>query len=416
MTETLDVFFEKDLVGRIREESEGLSFQYDVNWTSNPKSFAISASLPLSGNFAPHAAKRFFANFLPEGDVRAAITRKLGISISNDFSLLKEIGGDCAGALEIRPQGSHFHRDGDFYRGLSLAKIWETWKSGADVFATYNRDGDIRLSLAGAQDKLPVYYRDGKLYLPQAGAPSSHILKLPSRHFKYLPENECLSGWLAAGLLADVADIELLTHEKTHFALIARYDRANIDNSLKRLHQEDFCQALGFSHQSKYENDNGPDISRVFDFLSERSDNVTQDIASLIDWLIFNVAIGNCDNHAKNISLLMTSPNHWRLAPFYDLVSTRVYKSISKNLAFSIGGSRDSGTITGTHWSRLAESIQVSPKLVHQRVEYVLEILQANFPTVQRTFKEIHGPSPALSLVRGVLDSQSKRLLSQLRK
>jgi serine/threonine-protein kinase HipA len=108
----------------------------------------------------------------------------LGISEDNDFALLKALGGECAGALtvvETVPSTEKYE-----YKLLSLEKL-ENLASAESVFSAVSGQSGIRLSLAGAQDKLPVLLKDNKFYLPVGSAPSSHILKFPSKRFAHLP-------------------------------------------------------------------------------------------------------------------------------------------------------------------------------------------------------------------------------------
>ena len=93
--------------------------------------------------------------------------------------------------------------------------------------------------------------------------------------------------------------------------LIERYDRKRDDHGrISRLHQEDFCQALGYSYAKKYEGEDGPDLKKCFSLLSDHSTQPIVDKKILLEWAVFNYLIGNCDAHAKNISMLITRENY----------------------------------------------------------------------------------------------------------
>ena len=125
---------------------------------------------------------------------------------------------------------------------------------------------------------------------------------------------------------------------KIHYTITERYDRFPSDNGeVLRAHQEDFCQALGYGHERKYQEDGGPSFAQCFGMLRDVSSDPATDLQHLLRWQIFNVLAGNSDGHAKNLSLLYTPDGEIRLAPFYDLVCTRAIDRIDHHLALSVG-------------------------------------------------------------------------------
>jgi serine/threonine-protein kinase HipA len=127
--------------------------------------------------------------------------------------------------------------------------------------------------------------------------------------------------------------------------VVERYDRRREAETIQRLHQEDFCQALGRSPLRKYQKEGGPRPGEVADILRLYGSLPSEDLRLLIRWGLFNWLYGNCDAHAKNISLLFGPARGTRLAPFYDLVCTRVYKSLDHHLAMSLGEQFDPGAV-----------------------------------------------------------------------
>ena len=197
-----------------------------------------------------------------------------------------------------------------------------------------------RLSIAGAQNKLPVLWKDNRFFVPEADSfePTNAILKPASPRFPDLHKNELFCMKLARAVGLDVPDAALVSFGDSLAYVVKRYDRVEVEGGIKRLHQEDFCQALGVSRVHKYEENRGPGFAacgqlllrpEVFDSAGARD--------NLIRCVLFNYLIGNCDAHAKNFSLIYDKNSGIRLAPFYDLVSTRAYPNLSPRFAMSIG-------------------------------------------------------------------------------
>lgn len=359
----LGVFYEDSLTGEIEQTENGsMQFRYDTSWLAKKETFALSYSLPKENKLFTKEADFFFSNYLPEGPVRQAICEKQGISIDNDFVLLKQIGGECAGALvidETPPRPTE-----NTYEDLSSEKLAEL-VSRENVFATLTEKENMRLSLAGAQDKLPVYLSEAnKVKLPLGAAPSNHILKFANPRFAGLVLNEYFTTLLVRKLGLDTVEVSLMPVGKEPILVVKRYDRIKDQKITRRIHQEDACQALGVSHKKKYEKEEGPSLAQVYGLITNASDSPLIDNERLLRWQMTNVFVGNCDGHAKNISLLRTQTGEWRLAPFYDMVCTLAYPNLSKDLAMSIAGTADIGNIREVHWRKLANEIKVSWKVV----------------------------------------------------
>jgi len=236
-------------------------------------------------------------------------------------------------------------------------------------FANYFRpEGRVRLSLAGAQNKLAVIKTPEGLAIPLDGQPSTHILKLPNPDFKGLVENEALVLSMAAALALPVVEHEVVQLGAINFLLVKRYDRvfgqdAANNNQLVRLHQQDICQATGLPPDIKYESEGGPSLKTVFDIVRKEVDNPLVAVPALLNWLVFNMLVHNADAHAKNISILRKSDGAQVLAPFYDLVCTGAYP-LDHRMAMSIGGQFDPGLVGKNNWLKLAADIGVGKTLV----------------------------------------------------
>ena len=212
--------------------------------------------------------------------------------------------------------------------------------------------------MAGAQDKCPVLVRDDQYFLPQREAPSSHILKFELQDYRHLPAYETFTTQLAAAIELPVVDIALRSIGQTRYAQIARYDRLwDERGEVRRLHQEDFCQALGYGHEKKYQEHGGPSFAQCYRLVQDASSEPALDAQHLLRWQIFNVLAGNSDGHAKNLSLLHLPDDATRLAPFYDLVCTRAIERIDYHLAFDVGGERNPSVITPPAGKRSPSSV-----------------------------------------------------------
>ncbi len=406
------VFFEDRKVGHIFNFDGGnIGFKYDEEWIHS--GFEISQSLTFRSLEFRQESNLYFGNLLPEGEVRTSIAAKLGVSVENDFRLLVELGGECAGALTI---GTELRKLESKYVKISLENLGNRLEQGETLLSVFQEtDDEIRLSLAGAQDKLPVFVKGKEIYLPKGNSPSTHILKPHSMRFKKVPECEFLMSRLAKRLDLEVAETHLIKINNHNACLVSRYDRPTNGNQVRRLHQEDLCQALGVSHKLKYEKGGGPSFSKIYSCIESCSQRLPEDLERSLKWIIFNIIIGNCDGHAKNISLLRNDRGDWSLSPHYDLVPTRIFPRISTQLAMSVGGSFDSGTVTGTHWKRFAKEVKIGERFLLKMVSDMAEATPGLYKEVSQEFSEQLGDSQLIQAIQQVIQKQTRRLLSEIK-
>ena len=248
-------------------------------------------------------------------------------------------------------------------------------------------EDDIRLSLAGAQDKLAIHIANNQTSIPLGGAPSTHILKPSFNHFADVVVNEHLCMVLARAVGLPAAVTEVGAAEGIDYLLVERYDRIRVaEHSIERLHQEDFCQALGIASENKYQNEGGPSLKQCFELIRETSSVPIADLTSLLDAAIFNFLIGNNDAHGKNFSLLYTpgpgSGTQTRLAPFYDMLSTAYYPELSNKMAMKIGGEYLSEKVSTASFDQFAEDAGLSKPIAKRRVRGLAEAVIARLPQV----------------------------------
>ncbi|WP_198953821.1 type II toxin-antitoxin system HipA family toxin [Synechococcus sp. 8F6] len=366
ITTSLEVWLLNQRAGTLWLNAGELQFQYCALWLEQPQAIALSQSLPLNAEpFGDQACRPFFAGLLPEGQLRQRIAQQCQISRSNDFGLLAAIGGDCAGAVCL----------------MSGDQVTETeaveWLEQDQLIALLNdlpqrpmlaqRDG-LRLSLAGAQDKLPVVFNGARIGLPLGSTPSTHILKpaIAAVEGSVLNEAFCMALGQAMGLR--VADAEILTAGERQVLVVHRYDRSRRDDERwLRLHQEDFCQALGIPPELKYQNEGGPDLNACFGLLRRATRPSAPQVIRLLDAVVFNALIGNNDAHAKNFSLLYTERTP-TLAPLYDLLCTAVYPTLTAKMAMKLGSKYLFGEVQERHWEQFAKATGLSWAQTRKRV------------------------------------------------
>lgn len=364
----LDVYLHQILAGQLSIDTHGdISFVYNDYYLENKKNPPLSHSLPVQQ--APYSTKQcrpFFSGLLPEAHLRTAIARQLGISEKNDFALLAAIGGECAGAVMILPQNTSIVQLKPDYRIIKKQDVLEILQTMHQRPMIVGEDG-IRLSLAGAQDKLPVAIIEGNIAIPMNGAPSTHILKPINRDFPSLIENECFCLNLAQKIGLNAVDASIHYTDDTPYLLVKRYDRVVTEQGTQRLHQEDFCQAMSISPEMKYQREGGPPISECFRLIREISSLPVFDIKELLQGILFNIIIGNNDAHSKNFSLLYYG-SKTRLAPFYDIISTVYYPNLANKMAMKVGSKYDFDGLFPRHFIQMAEEALLSSALVRKEV------------------------------------------------
>ncbi len=321
------------------------------------------------------------------------------MSPDDDFALLRLLGQDCAGALTLDPTKNVTALEPwGWYRALTPSEIGRFTQHPESITAML---GDkTRLSAAGTQYKLPVRKEsDGTLCVPHGSAASTHLLKCASRDFSALVENEYLCLTLAREVGLNVVSAELISSGGRHLLLVERYDRFRVDPppdgvppvsdslialpTMRRYHQEDFAQALGYSRHAKYQENNGPSLADCVGLIRRDAPRPGLEVRELLRWMAFCLVIGNRDNHAKNLSrLLAFESTRWTLSPFYDLVNTTAYRIISKDLALHVASENRVSKLSRASWEGEAKTLGVSSKMVLREVQNMIDAVHEALPDV----------------------------------
>jgi serine/threonine-protein kinase HipA len=385
MAYELAVWLHSDLVGYLSEEKGQLGFVYLPKWLAREDALPLSISLPLQEEaFSDAQCRGFFSGLLPEGGLRQLIAQRFKISAQNDFALLNAIGGECAGAVS-------FFSVGHPPSPIDAARV--DWLNADRLRVLLDElprkpmlagEEGLRLSLAGAQDKLPIVFDGARIGLPKGDQPSTHILKPAIRYAQSSVLNEAFCLRLARELEIPSAESEIFLVDDQPVLLVHRYDRSlEPDGSLRRLHQEDFCQALAVPPALKYQSHSGPSITDCFHLLRDQTRPSALNVLRLLDAVIFNALIGNHDAHAKNFSLLYQRGVP-KLAPLYDLLSTAVYADLTSKMAMKIGSKYRFEDVQARHWDQFAQEAGLSVAQTRKRIVQLAEAM----PMTAKTLRE----------------------------
>ena len=370
----LDVYLHEDRAGTLeRLDGAKLRFAYDRDWLATA-AMPLSFSLPLREEpYADEDCRPFFAGLLPEGAFLRAIARAFGISADNPFSVLREIGGECAGAVSLVEAGAappFFSSPSP--RWLSegeLASLLEELPTHP-LMADEDDENGIRLSLAGTRDKLGVLLKDEAIGITRGRPPSTHIIKVPPSQLPGLVANEAYCMALAKEVGLTVATVEPLRAGDREALLVERYDRFREGSRVRRLHQEDFCQATARPPDAKYESEGGPGVAECGALIRAHAAGPGAALLRFLDALLFNILIGNADAHSKNHSLLLEGPGAPGLAPLYDLISTRAYgRRFGRKMGMKYGGEYRPDRIRGRHLDRLGDDLGIAHRRVRRHAE-----------------------------------------------
>ncbi len=373
MSNILDVWLLGKKVGILEQERGRMRFSYEERYISKPESMALSVSMPVQEErYEDDVTRAFFSGLLPDDLVRHRLAKLLGISEKNSFGLLEAIGGECAGAITILSVGQELAQENaDDVIALDEDGVFDT-------LSTLRRrpllagENNVRLSLAGAQDKVAVRMGvKGEILLMRGGAPTTHIIKplITGAHdIVDSVHNELFCLMLACAVDLPTAQASIGYAKDEPYLCVKRYDRTRKDDQVLRSHQEDFCQALSVPPEHKYENEGGPTIEQSVGVLQTYSIRPAQDRMVFMRLAIFNFLIGNADAHGKNFSLLYERGKPF-LAPAYDLFSTAIYPNLASKMAMKIGGKYNPDHVFLRHWIKLVPDTALAQKTLKKEIE-----------------------------------------------
>lgn len=364
------------------ENYQTAQFSYIDEYLEDVNAVPVSISLPLRReSYSAEKTRQFFEGLLPEGFTRRSVAQWLHLDENDYLSILHQLGRECLGAIRIMTEGE---MQTAAYEMITEQQVKALAAEGAQKSAEIVTKS--HLSLTGASGKVGLYYdtAGNHWYLPRGTAPSTHIVKQSHVRLEGIVTNEQLSMMTASKCGIEVPDSFIIDlgsgEDKEVLYATRRYDRTfegTVDTIAGlpcplRLHQEDFSQALGIPSAKKYEKEHAGYMRRMFELLRQFSANPIVDQQKLWDMIVFCYLLGNTDAHIKNFSLLYGKDlRSIRLAPAYDLVSTTVYESSTREMSFSIGDALLIDEITEASFREAAAEIHIGERFAVGRYNFI---------------------------------------------
>lgn len=366
----LNVWMNGSHVGVFTSLKRGVAFEYDWN---APR---ISFSLPKDGEWREDAPENFLENLLPEsGAAKYAMMQAVGAKSQESFDLLENV--DSAGALV-------FSRNDEMPTIASVPPAEATDDEIATRIAAVKRTPDswfvrnkgARFSLAGAQGKFSLSRVGDEWVWPNGAVPSTHILKPAGIYDADEVEHATMMLSKMVGIETPESDIQEFNGQQTY--IVERFDR-RIENGMPvRLPMEDMVQALGLPSSEKYK------VSAVDTLTTLRKMDPSGRLGE--EWLrrlAFNVAVDNCDAHARNYSVMPTSLDgeSWKLSPAYDVMTTTVWPGLTDKLAMPFSGAEHASEVAPDHYARLADYCGFDPDTARDEAIRISDLVRLNAHT-----------------------------------
>ncbi len=392
-----------------------LTFLYSDEWLASPRAYPLSVSLPLApGQQGQRKIESFLWGLLPDNEiVLGQWARKFHVSPRNVFGLISNVGEDCAGAVQfVRPDRLDAVRAGaePEIQWLNEAGVAERLRALRQDQSAWRIARDTgQFSLAGAQPKTALLLQNGRWGVPSGRVPTTHILKPPTGEFDGHAENEHFCLELARSFNLPVANSEIRRFEDQIAIVIERYDRVRTGGAIRRIHQEDVCQAMGLLPTRKYQSDGGPGVHEIAELLSTFSTAPVEDTKTFVAAIGFNWLVAGTDAHAKNYALLLGSEARIRLAPLYDLASALPYpgmRPIGLKLAMKIGGEYGLRNIAARHWRRFAAEAHQNPDDVSANLRATAGAMPDHVSAIQKRAKND-------GLAHPIVDRLSEKLIDR---
>jgi len=386
-------------VGYWETTRHGERLGYSDEWLTDEQSRPLSISLPFVPGNAPYQGQvvtDYFDNLLPDSDaIRRRLAQRHQAGGTDAFQLLAKLGRDCVGAIQLLPEEEE---PSDVYEingeELNTARIAQRLRNitSAQALGQHDNDEDLRLSIAGAQEKTALLRHEGLWLLPHGSTPTTHIFKLPlglvghmQADMRTSVENEWLCSKIMGAYEIPIAQCEIEHFENQKALVVERFDRApSSDGSwIMRLPQEDMCQATGTSPLRKYQSDGGPGIARIMDLLLG-SDEAEQDRNNFFKTQIIFWVLAATDGHGKNFSIAHLRGGSYHATPIYDVLSAHPVIGTGRNqisphkakLAMAVRGSTNYyqiDRIQRGHWIAQAQQIGLGAATAEQMIEEVIE-------------------------------------------
>lgn len=366
--------FEGARVGTLEQAQNGrLTFTYDEVWRHHPSAFPLSLSMPLAAlQHQDHVVDAFLWGLLPDNpETLQGWGRRFNVSPRSAFSLIGHVGADCAGAVQFLAEDPEASPTQDEVEWLDETDVGHRIDAVLrDLSATRLAGDEGQFSLAGAQEKIGLLFDGERWGLPTGRIPTTHILKVGLRNMTGHAANEVYCMRLARAAGIETAEVNVRAFGGHHVVVATRYDRTRASDpaSITRIHQEDFCQALGLHPDLKYEKEGGPGAVEILELLATNATDPERERLRFLAMLAFNWIIGGTDAHAKNYSILIKVGGRVELAPFYDVANLLPYPDRynphKTRMAMRIGKEYLLDRIGTRQWRALAEKAHLSAQTI----------------------------------------------------
>ncbi len=386
-------------VGYWETTRQGERLGYFDEWLTDEQSRPLSLSLPFLPGNAPYQGQvvtNYFDNLLPDNDaIRRRLAQRHQAGGTDAFQLLAKLGRDCVGAIQLLPEDG---APSDVYeingKALDVAGVAHRLRNttSAQTLGNHDYEEDLRLSIAGAQEKTALLRHDGLWFLPYGSTPTTHIFKLPlglvghmQADMRTSVENEWLCSKIMAAYGIPIAHCEIGHFDDQKALVVERFDRTpSSDGSwIIRLPQEDMCQATGMSPLRKYQSDGGPGIAQIMELLLG-ADDAEPDRNNFFKTQIIFWVLAATDGHGKNFSIAHLPGGGYRATPIYDVLSIHPVIGTGRNqisphkakLAMAVRGSTNYYLIEKVqrrHWIAQAQQVGLGAAAAEQLIEEVIE-------------------------------------------
>ena len=379
----LDMHLGEQIIGELSFDTATETFAVSYSTVWQQTGFPISPMIPLDGTGSSNQISMFLVNLLPENKGLDYLIESLGVSRANTFALIRGIGLDTAGAIAFSLKDTALPVTS--FREITDAEVIQRLED-PDVWPMEVWDGKPRLSVAGVQSKLNLFYNGEALGFAEGALSSTHILKF-EKH-QHLVINEFLTMRLAKAIAMNVAHVDIHYFGEHKALCVERFDRRYFQGEQKvlRRHIIDSCQTLGFSVNKKYERNlgtgrdvkeirEGVSFARLF-ALASQCNNPAAAKQDMLQWTLFNLLSGNADAHGKNYSFFVT-PTGLEPTPWYDLVCVALYDEFEQELAMAIGDEFDPNKIYAYQLASFIEDIGLPRALlVNNLTQVATKIIQ----------------------------------------
>jgi serine/threonine-protein kinase HipA len=331
---------------------------------------------------------------MPEGHFLNNIINHSRINISDFYTFFYNFGFECAGALNIIPENQINQKFTSEYFDIT-DKIFNLLDKPLNDIPNLITTTNSRTLLAGGQNKLAVNFFNDRIFIPaeDSNAPTEFIIKLNAKDFHNTVFNELFCISLAKSLDFNVPETSYLKIAQQDVLVSKRFDRIFVDNKFTRLHQLDFCQELGLSNHSKYQDSSSITFYRCLELYQYFSRHQQETfILDMINIFIFNFIIGNCDAHGKNYSLLydynafFSKDLNIKLSPFYDLISTVIYPGLSTTMALGLGDDLDVNNFSPDNWMRLIKISGIGKNILFETILTMCNNIKTNLELLTNQF------------------------------